>query len=319
MTSSGDLFGWGWNDIGQLGLGYESDYEYTPKPVNRTGEFVGKSVCELQGGVRASFAKTCDGQVYGWGHWYPLGTPGGTQSNPQRIAIPAVVDQVALGYLSAIALSTSGDIYVWGMYAATSGIRQLVGIELGALQGKRAKQVACYSHYYVITDDGQLFVWGTGGSIGFRADGSASTNEINSPVAVPLTGALLGARVRKIFTAGINYAVLFENTVAGSARTAFASAPETETPLPIAPMNSATPIASASTPETVGARPPARGTLQGAPPDSAAGPISLSPQAGLSFAPKIAAAASAFGPPDRARLCTALAGMLLCNILTAFL
>ncbi|EFJ39741.1 hypothetical protein VOLCADRAFT_70529 [Volvox carteri f. nagariensis] len=62
--SSGNLYGWGWNKFGQLGLGDSSD---RPSPVLVGGALAGQRVSLVTCGWRHTVAVTEGGRVYSWG------------------------------------------------------------------------------------------------------------------------------------------------------------------------------------------------------------------------------------------------------------
>jgi alpha-tubulin suppressor-like RCC1 family protein len=64
FTTDGKVYAWGWNESGQLGLGYDSLYNYIKSPV-----YVSRlsNVTGIAAGEYHSLALTNDGKVYAWG------------------------------------------------------------------------------------------------------------------------------------------------------------------------------------------------------------------------------------------------------------
>jgi alpha-tubulin suppressor-like RCC1 family protein len=70
LSKGGQVFGWGRNDVGQVGSGPLADRRTKPAAVSMPGK--GK-ITRLAAGSSCSFAMTSTGVVYAWGHATPLG------------------------------------------------------------------------------------------------------------------------------------------------------------------------------------------------------------------------------------------------------
>jgi hypothetical protein len=66
LTSDGKVYGWGYNNYGQLGDGLTTDNP-VPTAVDMTGALAGKTVTQIAAGYYHSLALTSDGKVYSWG------------------------------------------------------------------------------------------------------------------------------------------------------------------------------------------------------------------------------------------------------------
>ena len=118
LTEHGNVFAFGLNNMGQLGLGsLEPNSTGTPTMVEA---FEGKGVTSLCGGEHHSLALTEDGAVYAFGRGdnNQLGFADGTeqQLTPRRVEALAAVEvrKVGCGSNQNVAVSRSGDLYCWG-------------------------------------------------------------------------------------------------------------------------------------------------------------------------------------------------------------
>lgn len=109
-TSAGDLYAWGNNAQGQLGIGVAGGSRLLPTPI----EVSASGVVEAAAGTNVSIALTSDGGVFTWGN--PDILP--NTSSPTRVAFfdtlgdPVVgVDAGGFYYL---AWTQSGRLYSWG-------------------------------------------------------------------------------------------------------------------------------------------------------------------------------------------------------------
>lgn len=115
VTEAGELYVCGNGNEGQLGLGKKTR-EYTPKQVTRTLEPVAMVAC----GIFHTCYVTRSGQVYGMG----------------------------------------GNNF--GQLGNGTKKRSLVPILCKTLIGKRVASISCGHHSAAVTEEGELFVWGTG-------------------------------------------------------------------------------------------------------------------------------------------------------------
>ncbi|CAG2107003.1 unnamed protein product, partial [Medioppia subpectinata] len=114
LTACGQLYAWGENTYGQLGIG---SFETTPTPVVITA-FTKKRVVDITCGNRHTLALTSDGLVYGWGR-NTFGQIGdGTwcwRQWPTPVSIDEPISAISCGKCHSLALSTAGRLYVWGL------------------------------------------------------------------------------------------------------------------------------------------------------------------------------------------------------------
>lgn len=115
VDASGNLYAWGGNSDGQLGIGSFSQ-AMTPTRVTGISDVVAVSSGGSSGG-RHTLALTGNGQLYAFGY----NTDGrlGTGENqpkwsPALVSGPTNFESAAAGRLHSVGVTTDGNIYVWG-------------------------------------------------------------------------------------------------------------------------------------------------------------------------------------------------------------
>ena len=118
LTQYGNVYSFGLNNMGQLGLGsLEPNHTGVPQLVRA---LEGQGVVELCGGEHPSLARTESGEVFAFGRGdnNQLGFADGTdqQLTPRRIpALEGIaIRKVSTLANSNVALARSGDLYSWG-------------------------------------------------------------------------------------------------------------------------------------------------------------------------------------------------------------
>ena len=112
-TKTGDIYAWGYNGSGQLGIG-NTEEQSSPKKVTGLSD-----IEEIYINSSSTFAKTKTGDIYAWGENDngQLGI-GNTenQSSPKKVTGLSNIEEIyAEGYSSSIFAKTkTGDIYAWG-------------------------------------------------------------------------------------------------------------------------------------------------------------------------------------------------------------
>lgn len=155
LTATGNVWGWGYNDDGKLGLGNTSSY-YTPVLVPDVDNAV-----DIACGTHSSYYLTADKEVYafGYNHKGQLGI--GTtkdQATPKKVALDDVVSVSvnggATGYYDVVALTATGRLYTWGQRSAKTSPME---IKLG--EDKFGQSVTATSdQHFILSDYGQIYV-----------------------------------------------------------------------------------------------------------------------------------------------------------------
>ncbi|WP_018253817.1 RCC1 domain-containing protein [Salinispora mooreana] len=199
VTSAGAAFGWGLNNLGQLGDGTIINRS-TPASVALPS---GTEVTAIAAGRAHSLAVTSTGTALAWGYnnFGQLGD--GTTTNrsaPVGVALPLGADVAAVvaGRIHSAALTSAGTAFAWGDNSAgqlgngsTSSSNEPLDVSLPT--GTTFTTIASRDsdHTLVIATDGTALAWG-GNVFGQLGDGTI--NDSSTPVAVALpTGITLTA------------------------------------------------------------------------------------------------------------------------------
>ena len=190
INSRGELYAWGVNDDGELGIG-STENKTTPQQVGNASDWE-----TISAGEGHSLALKSDGTLYAWGKndRGQLGI-GGTnnKTTPRQVGNTGDWKTIAAGGNHSLALKIDGTLYSWG----SNGFGQLGNGENGANSNDKSKDKtapiqigtdrdwqtisAGLSHSSAIKDTGVLYTWGTN-AVGQLGDGTA-TNK-NSPTEI---------------------------------------------------------------------------------------------------------------------------------------
>ena len=115
VTEDGNVFVWGSNEYGKLGLGSEDDEDAPVKAASLSGQ----GVVRVSAGANHGLALTRDGTVLAWGDNVKgqLGSKANGRSAPAPVGtLPseAHFTAIAAGTAHSLAICDSGDIYAWG-------------------------------------------------------------------------------------------------------------------------------------------------------------------------------------------------------------
>ena len=111
-TKTGELYAWGSNYSGELGIGNE---ESQSRPVKVTGI---SNIEEIYtNGDSSIFAKTKTGEIYAWGDnsngRLGIGNNEG-QNSPVKVTGVSNVEKIYTSYKNTLAKTKTGEIYAWG-------------------------------------------------------------------------------------------------------------------------------------------------------------------------------------------------------------
>ncbi|KAL3132366.1 hypothetical protein ABBQ32_008942 [Trebouxia sp. C0010 RCD-2024] len=188
LTDSGQVWTWGepWGE-------FSMQLDRSPRAVPDATD-VAKIAC----GAFHNLALTREGQVVAWGinDFGQLGN-GSTvyaTSPGQVVGLDdiAVSDIAAAGWHS-LAITTSGEVYVWGRgeygrlgLGDKGGSSRLRPCKVKAIEGHRVVQASCGgTHTMVLTAEGRIFGWGRGS---FGRLGTGLQKDCYSPVEIFLPG-----------------------------------------------------------------------------------------------------------------------------------
>jgi alpha-tubulin suppressor-like RCC1 family protein len=163
LADSGEVYAWGNNEFGQLGLGDKEDRLTPTKVPGLTG------VKAIIAGGGHFFALTESGEVYAWG-WNEAGQLGlgDTENRLTPTKVPGLTGVKAIaiiaGGLYSLALTESGEVYAWGQNRGGQlGLGdtkdRLTPTKVPGLSGIKAI-AAGWDHSFALTDSGEVYAWG---------------------------------------------------------------------------------------------------------------------------------------------------------------
>ena len=218
----GMAYCWGNNALGQLGIDDDQvTNSLTPLVIDFSNALAGKTILQITSGSDYNCVIASDNLAYCWGA-DSRGALGIGSSSVGHSFAPVAVDasgvlfgkqiqQISAGFWHACAVDTDGKAYCWGndvSYQLGSGAPtgvsfSPVAVDMsGELLGKSVKQIASsQDHTCAIDTEGKAFCWGNNlnGELG---DG-LQTGFMPSPVAVDMSGELLGETIESIYTGGV--------------------------------------------------------------------------------------------------------------------
>jgi alpha-tubulin suppressor-like RCC1 family protein len=234
VTSSGQLYSFGYNRFGQLGRA-ANKHTPTPTPTAAPVPLPGQSgtVTEVAAGRSHSLALTSTGQLYSFGENLrgQLGralhsgsrTPTPT---PALVTLPGqsgTVTQIAAGQYHSLAATSGGQLYAFGYnkhgeLGRSSGVGTRNAhsvpalVSLPAQNGSITQLAAGLFHSLAITSSGQLYAWGRNkhGELGSAVSGGPPyyANPTPTPVALPSVSAIAGGSFHSLAatSGGVLYA-----------------------------------------------------------------------------------------------------------------
>jgi alpha-tubulin suppressor-like RCC1 family protein len=190
LTVDGQVYAWGADFSGQLGIG-SLDEASTPQGVTVPGG----PVVAVAAGSAYSLALTATGQVYAWGAnlFGQLGN--GTASNadsPVLVSMPTgvTVTAIAAGGDHSLALTSTGQVYAWGsnIYGQVGDgttVSRDTPVPVAAPGGATITAIAAGTgHSLALTSTGQVYAWGFNAS-GQLGDGTTADRSTMVPVSLP--------------------------------------------------------------------------------------------------------------------------------------
>lgn len=194
LTDEGELYTWGRNDQGALGIGTTED---TDAPTKVPLE---KEIKQIVPGAFA-VALTKDGGVYMWGVTEFGILEGDTNLftvTPMRVELPEKIIKLGIGRSLGLAISESGSLYTWGWnYYGQRGdgtkTTSFAPYRVD-LPGRVVDASGLDSHVMALTEDGAVYTWGSNffGEIGngepvtYKPGEELTETTILTPYRVPL-------------------------------------------------------------------------------------------------------------------------------------
>ena len=161
-TASGEVYAWGNNDSGQLGIGNTTDQS---APVKINGLTNVQNI-DIENGSIYAITKT--GDVYAWGDNDngQLGIGNKTNQNvPVKINGLSNVEDIYSGKDYAYAKTMAGDVYAWGnnrngKLGIGNNIDQNVPVKINGLKNIEKIFNINYGSMYAKSITGEIYVWG---------------------------------------------------------------------------------------------------------------------------------------------------------------
>jgi alpha-tubulin suppressor-like RCC1 family protein len=191
IGSDGNLYAWGYNEIGQLGDGTTTERD-SPEVITLAP---GVTPTDISAVYFHSMAIGSDGNLYAWGDNINGQLGDGTNTNrpsPEVITLAAGVTPttISAGGLYSLAIGSDGQLYAWGDNTqgelgdgttAGQGSPELITLAPGVTP--TAEISAGYDHALDVGSDGHLYAWGQN-NVGQLGDGT--TSDHHSPEVITL-------------------------------------------------------------------------------------------------------------------------------------
>lgn len=191
VSSSGAVFAWGWNIVGQLGDGSTTGSD-VPLRVRVPG---GTKVTAVAAGFAHSVALASNGAVLAWGKNYNGNLGNGSTSDsvaPVKVHLPAgtKATAIAAGGEHTLAATSTGAVLAWGSGAlgqlgngGTGSSSVPVAVSLPA--GVKVSAVAAGAlHSLALTSTGAVLAWGDNAD-GELGDGNRRNSAVPVKVRLP--------------------------------------------------------------------------------------------------------------------------------------
>ncbi|QDZ21158.1 RCC1 -like regulator of chromosome condensation protein [Chloropicon primus] len=175
VSARGELYAWGKNNAGQLGIRSTKNPKSEPETVVEVSE--GSRIKSMSAGGHAfqyeghSAVIMSSGEVYTWGWNFFAQLGNGESESRQGIphAIPWLarlnLTSIACGQFSTAAVTEEGELYMWGSNEAGQLGRGDFAVTTSdpikiPIQGKVKAVSIGYGHVLAVTTEGKVFSWG---------------------------------------------------------------------------------------------------------------------------------------------------------------
>jgi alpha-tubulin suppressor-like RCC1 family protein len=199
LTHQGEVYTWGRNNYGQLGL---KDIEVTNRPTLVTA-LSGKRIKAIAAGFNHTLALTYSGEVYAWGlnSSDQLGIKD-AQSTSEPLFVNGLsgieIDSIVAGAANTAALSKQGEVYTWGrnnygQLGIGSHANKSEPVHVQSLEGKGVKAISLKDqHMLALTKEMQVYAWG------YNTNCQLGTGDTESKSVPTLVGDLSDKQIQAI-------------------------------------------------------------------------------------------------------------------------
>ncbi|XP_078065282.1 putative E3 ubiquitin-protein ligase HERC3 [Mustelus asterias] len=218
LSEDGELFAWGQNTYGQLGLGTQEASQSVPQSVI---SLTGMPVAQITAGGEHSFALSVSGAVFGWGrnNHGQLGlkdTKDRYEPNHVKLLECKKTIHISCGEEHTAVLTKDGLVYTfgagsYGQLGHNSTMDEIKPHFVGYLFGDKVSQIACGSYHTLafVPSSGKIYSFGRGEK-GQLGNGETSDRLVPLPVNIITTSEMNGTEdghrtkpaVRRIFAGG---------------------------------------------------------------------------------------------------------------------
>ncbi|XP_068967213.1 probable E3 ubiquitin-protein ligase HERC4 [Bombus flavifrons] len=190
LTNNGELYSWGSNSEGQLGLGVDIRYEIKPKLINT---LAGVPIAFIACGGYHSIAISKSGAIFGWGKntFGQLGLNDTQNRNlPYQLQTlrNAKICYAACGEEFSVFLTVDGGVFtcgagMYGQLGHGSNNNEILPRQVMELMGSTVTQISCGKRHTLalVPSQGRVYAWGLGGA---GQLGNNSTRSITTPQVV---------------------------------------------------------------------------------------------------------------------------------------
>lgn len=163
INTAGEIYSWGWNSRGQVGIGLPSNFVATPTRVGLQSNWVFVSA-----GNQHSLAINANGELWGWGanFWGQLGD-NTTIDRYVPIRIGAATNWIyaAAGTGASFAINANGELWSWGdntkgLLGVGDTTNRLTPTKINTT-GPWTKVVAHSTTAIALTSNNDAYVWGS--------------------------------------------------------------------------------------------------------------------------------------------------------------
>ena len=164
ISNEGKIYSWGMNDLGQLGNGNTNSL-LVPTPISITGN---PEFDEISVGGYHTLVLDTEGNIWSWGkgQYGELGIGVKNTSiypTPQKIQMNDGIKfkKISAGSGISMALSTTGDIYMWGhnYLEGTDETNILVPTKIELTNNIKFKAITCEGMILALSEEGDIYNW----------------------------------------------------------------------------------------------------------------------------------------------------------------
>lgn len=190
LTNNGELYSWGSNSEGQLGLGTDTKYEIKPKFISA---FIGIPIAFIACGGYHSIAISKSGAVFGWGK-NTFGQLGLNDTQDRNLPCQlqtlqnAKICYAACGEEFSVFLTVDGGVFtcgagMYGQLGHGSNSNEILPRQVMELMGSTVTQISCGKRHTLalVPSRGRVYAWGLGGA---GQLGNHSTRSVTTPQVV---------------------------------------------------------------------------------------------------------------------------------------